>query len=227
MKLHELQQELGVTADGQWGPNTKRAFINAFVNKNASAIVHADYISAARRLGCTVAQIKAFAALESGGSSFSMAGRPKILFEAHYFSRLTKRRYDRSHPSISSRRWNRRLYARQMIGRYGRLAKAVRLDVNAGLSSMSIGKFQVMVAHWEHLGYDSAWDMCMKHVASEKNHLDCFIRFIEKNRLKAKLKACRPNDPQSCRAAVRAYNGPAYEKNRYHTKLAKMIARYS
>jgi len=227
MKLSTLQTSLGVDGDGLWGPNTKRAFLAAFVNTNAKAITDNDYRAAAKRLGCSLAQIKAFAAIESGRSSYSNNGRPKILFEAHYFSRLTNRRYDRSHPSISSRRWNRRLYARAMPGRYERLAKAVRLDVNAGLSSMSIGKFQVMVAHWKHLGYKNAWDMCMKHVESEANHLDAFVRFIEKNGLKAKLKKAKANNPSSCIPVVRSYNGPAYAKNNYHRKLAKMIARYS
>ena len=174
-----------------------------------------------------MAQIKAFAAIESGGWSFSILGRPKILFEAHYFSRLTSRKYDSSHPSISSRQWNRRLYARHMLGRYNRLALAVSINVNAGLSSISIGKFQVMVDHWRHLGYDSAWDMCMKHVESEKNHLDCFIRFIEKNGLTKKLRKAKANDVESCIPIVQAYNGPAFAKNNYHVKLAQMIARLS
>lgn len=227
MKLSELQANLFVTADGVWGPNTKRAFLNAFVNKDAHAITDYDYEQAASRLGCTRAQIKAFAAIESGGSSFSINGRPKILFEAHYFSRLTNRRYDRSHPSISSRRWNRKLYARRMPGRYERLASAVRLNVDAGLSSASWGKFQIMGSHWKSLGYESAWDFCMKMVASEKNHLTAFVRYIENNGLRASLRKCKANDPESCRAVVRRYNGPAYKKNRYHIKLARMIAKYS
>lgn len=227
MTLSELQEKLNVTSDGLWGPNTERAFLASFVNKNAPAIVHADYITAAKRLGCTVAQIKAFAALESGGSSFSVFGRPKILFEAHYFSRLTGRRYDRSHPSISSRRWNRKLYSRRMPGRYKRLARAVRLDVDAGLSSASWGKFQIMGAHWKTLGYASAWEFVQSQVESEKNHLEAFCRYIEKFGLKTKLQDCRPNNSASCVAVVKAYNGPAFAKNRYHKKLARMIARYS
>lgn len=227
MRMNQLQEKLGVKADGVFGPITKAAFLDAFVNKKAQAINDYDYEQAAKRLGCTMAQIKAFAAIESGGSSFSILGRPKILFEAHYFSRLTKRRHDKTHPSISSRRWNRRLYARHMLGRYYRLARAVSINVNAGLSSISIGKFQVMVDHWRHLGYESAWDMCMKHVESEKNHLDCFIRFIEKNGLTKKLRQAKANDVQSCIPIVRAYNGPAFAKNNYHVKLARMIARLS
>lgn len=227
MKLKALQSILGVTADGAWGPNTKRAFVNAFINKNAQAITDYDYEQAAHRLGCTRAQIKAFAKIESGGSSFSINGRPKILFEAHYFSRLTNSRYDRSHPSISSRRWNRRLYARHMPGRYNRLAKAVSLNIDAGLSSASWGKFQIMGSHWKKLGYECAWDFVMKMVASEKNHLDAFVRFIEVNKLKGKLKQAKANNPTSCIPVVKSYNGPAFAKNNYHRKLAREIARFS
>lgn len=225
--LRHLQRALNISQDGHWGPVTRDAFLSAFINRNAPAIVHADYELAARRLGCHVAQIKAFAAVESGGASFSIDGRPKILFEAHYFSRLTAHRYDGSHPDISSRRWNRNLYARHMPGRYARLARAVALDAEAGLSSISIGKFQIMVAHWRALDYSSPWDMCMRHVESEQNHLAAFVRYIVANGLQDALRQCVADDPDSCRDIVFAYNGPAYAANNYHVRLARQIAVHS
>lgn len=227
MTTRELQKRLGVTADGAFGPKTQAAFLAAFINTNAPAINGHDMLAAASRLNVPPANLKALAEKESGHSSFSRDGRPVILFEAHWFSRLTKRAYDRSHPSISSRRWNRKLYARHMPGRYRRLARAARLNVDAAISSASWGKFQIMGFHWERLGYESPWDFAMQMVASEGNHLDALVRFIEANNLADALRACKANNPQSCEAFAKGYNGSGFRKNSYHIKLAKLIARHS
>lgn len=227
MNHKELQIRLGVTPDGIFGPQSQRAFIDSFVNKNAPAITGHDYYTAAQSLNVPVNNLKALAKKESGGSSFSLAGRPKILFEAHWFSRLTNRRYDRSHPHISSRRWNRRLYARHMPGRYRRLAQAVALDVDAGLSSASWGKFQIMGFHWKNLGYASPWAFAQSMVVSEKNHLDALIAFLQANRLVGALAQCRPYNADSCRALAYGYNGPGYESHNYHGRLANLIGSYA
>lgn len=227
MTTRELQKRLGVASDGVFGPKTQAAFLEAFVNLDAPAIKHSDMVAAASRLGVPIANLYAVAEKESGRSSFSRDGRPVILFEAHWFSRLTKRVYDRSHPSISSRRWNRKLYARHMPGRYKRLARAAKLNVDAAISSASWGKFQIMGFHWERLGYESPWDFAMAMVRSEADHLQALVRFIEANGLADELRACKPNNPGSCEAFAKRYNGGGYRKNAYHVKLAKLIARHS
>lgn len=66
-----------------------------------------DYAWAAKELGIEKASIKAFAKVESGGSKNSgfidvdTRKRPKILYERHYFSMLTKHRYSAKYPDIS------------------------------------------------------------------------------------------------------------------------------
>ena len=70
----------------------------------------ADYQRAAEMLGCRRQVIQAVAQVEAVNSGFLPSGRVTILFEAHQFSRLTGHRYDTSHPSISSKVWNRALY---------------------------------------------------------------------------------------------------------------------
>lgn len=204
---------------------SEEQFIAAFVNRNAPAITGDDLFNAAVRLRVPLANLKALAQKESGRASFSRDGRPVILFEAHWFSRLTHGRFDKSHPDISSPRWDRRLYARHMPGRYRRLARAAALDLDAALSSASWGKFQIMGFHWQRLGYASAWDFAMHMVASEANHLDALVRFIEANRLQAALRACKPNNPASCVEFARRYNGSGYRQNGYHVKLANLIAK--
>lgn len=227
MTTKDLQRRLGVTADGVFGPITTKAFVNAFVNRNAPRINHSDIVAAASLLSVPVANLKALAEKESGRSSFSRAGRPVILFEAHWFSRLTQRRYDRTHPSISSRRWNRNLYARHMPGRYARLARAAALDVNAALSSASWGKFQIMGFHWRDLRYPSAFDFALAMSRSEADHLDALVRFIRANNLAPSLAKCRPNNAVSCIPFSKAYNGGGFRKNSYHIKLSRLIAKHS
>lgn len=227
MNHRQLQDRLGVNVDGDFGRKSKAALIARFANREAPALTRADIERAADRLGVRYAVLAALREKEVGGrSSFSVAGRPKILFEAHWFSRLTFRKFDRSHPSISSRRWNRRLYARSMPGRYARLANAVALDVDAGFSSASWGAFQIMGFHSEKLGYRSPFDFALSMVESEAYHLEALVRFIEVNGLKGKLRACRGTSAESCRPFARSYNGSAYRKNRYDTRLAALIRKH-
>lgn len=227
MTTRDLQRIMGVKIDGDFGPKTREAFLALFVNKNAPAITEHDMKAAASRLGVPLANLYAVAAKESGGASFSINGRPVILFEAHWFSRLTRRAFDRVAPNISSRVWNRRLYARTMEKRYHRLAKAAALDVNAALQSASWGKFQIMGFHWQALGYPSPLHFALAHVSTEANHLEALVRFIEAKNMQKALRDCRPNNPASCVEFARRYNGSGFRKNDYHTKLSKLIARYS
>jgi len=227
MTTRDFQRLVGITQDGVFGPKTRDAFMRVFVNKRAPAITETDMQNAARRIGVPVANLKALAEKESGRGAFSREGRPVILFEAHWFSRLTNRRFDRSHPHISSRRWDRRLYARHMPGRYQRMADAAALDFDAALQSASWGRFQIMGFHWQRLGYASPMQFALAMVSSEANHLDALVRFIEAHNLARALRSCRPNDPQSCVEFARRYNGPAFARNRYHTKLARLIARHA
>ena len=59
-----------------------------------TALTAAAFQLAANALGCEVAAIKAVAEVEAAGVGFHASGEPKILFERHWFSRLTKGRYD-------------------------------------------------------------------------------------------------------------------------------------
>src|SRR5690606_3307933 len=119
-------------------------------NELMKTIQECDYVTAANLLGCEVAAVKAVAEVESAGGGFQSDGQPKILFERHYFHRLTNGKYSKTHPDISN----------PSAGGYGsnqhgRLAKAAKLDREAALQSASWGKFQIMGSHWKSLGYTS------------------------------------------------------------------------
>ncbi len=139
----------------------------------------ADYAAAAARLGVDVPAIKAVAEVESNRETHWPDGRVPILFEAHWFGKLTGYRFNDSNPGISSRAWNRALY-RGGPAEYERLAEAARLDGDAALQSASWGAFQIMGFHWKALGYASpaAFVDSMQAAAGQ---LDAFVRFIEAN----------------------------------------------
>ena len=57
-----------------------------------------DITAAAAALQCEPGAVRAVCDVESAGGGFLADGRPKILFEAHIFSGLTRHRWDEGHP---------------------------------------------------------------------------------------------------------------------------------
>lgn len=179
-----------------------------------------DHQKAAQLLGCEVAIIHAVVAVESSGSGFLPSGRPKILFEAHKFSEQTGRRYDRSHPKISSPTWNRTLYS-SAEGEYKRLALAIELDETAALKSASWGLFQIMGFNFKACGYESVQTYVRDMFVSEAQHLQAFIRYIQTVKLVSALKS------KDWAGFASRYNGPSYRANQYDSKLQAAYARYA
>ena len=66
-----------------------------------------DIAAAAAGMQCEPAAIQAVCEIESAGGGFLPDKRPKILFEAQVFGRLTQHRWDPTHPNISSASWDR------------------------------------------------------------------------------------------------------------------------
>jgi len=138
--------------------------------------------------------------------------RPKILFERHYFSRLTKGKFDAAHPDISNPKWGG--YGAGGANQYDRLGRAIALNRDAALQSASWGLFQIMGYHWKTLGYPTLQAFINAMYYSEGDQLDAFVRFVKANpKLHEALKR------QDWRAFSLLYNGPEYERNSYHTKL--------
>jgi hypothetical protein len=170
---------------------------------------------AAKKLGCEVAAVRAVIDVESRGG-FLPDGRPKILFERHYFSRLTKGRFDASHPGISNGKWGG--YGAAGGHQYDRLNEAAALDRDAALRSASWGLFQIMGDHCKTLGYADAEAFVAAMVSGEAAQLDAFVAFVKKNKLDDELIR------HDWAGFARGYNGPAYRENRYDTKLAAAYA---
>ena len=94
MNVEELQLAIGTQDDGKFGPLSRAALIAAFTNKTAPKMTDQGIATFAAMLRCSPQQLRAVAAVESSGSGFDSAGRPKMLFERHLFHRLTNGRWD-------------------------------------------------------------------------------------------------------------------------------------
>lgn len=167
-------------------------------------------------IGCAPAVIRAVCDVESAGGGFLPDGRPKILFEAHLFGRLTKHLYDQSYPNISAPSWDRALYGAGGAHQYARLGQALALDRLAALQSASWGMFQVLGTNFAACGYSDVESFVTAMVAGERSHLDAFTRFCVANHLDDELRAA----PPQFAAFARGYNGPGYAANAYDIKLA-------
>lgn len=180
-----------------------------------------DILDAAIALDCDPAAVKAVDEVESKGAGFLSDGRPKILFEAHVFARLTDQRYTRTHPNVSSRRWNRALYARTGAGEHQRLAQASTLDRDAALQAASWGRFQIMGFNFRACGFSTLQGFINAMYASEGRQLDAFVAYVKTRKLDDELREHR------WAAFALGYNGPLYAENHYDTKLAAAHKRHS
>jgi hypothetical protein len=214
--IRKLQATLGVKVDGAFGPISQDALRSRFTNINAPAVNNADILSFASRLGCTTKQIRAVAAVESGGAAYDKNGRPKILFERHLFHRQT------------GGKWSPSSFSDPKSGGYSedswaKLGTACAKDPDAAFGSCSWGKFQVLGLHWSKLGYAGPYELAFSTVADEGEHYELLARYIEAFGLVEELRALS-RDPDDCRAFASGYNGSGYEKYAYHTKLAAAMA---
>jgi N-acetylmuramidase-like protein len=179
----------------------------------SKTLTEADFNRAAMKLRCGVPEVKAVAKVESPKGGFLSDGRPTLLFEAHIFSRLTKRKYDRSHPHLSSRYWDRELYSATSVGEHKRMEEAAKLDRSAALQSASWGRFQLMGFNWAVCGFASLQDFVNGMYHSEGKQLDGFVAYVIHRRLDDELREHRWAE------LAFGYNGPAYAENDYDGRL--------
>lgn len=179
----------------------------------------ASYLEVAQELGCELAALKAFAAVESNGSGFLPNGQPKILFEAHVFSRLTGGKYDRDYPHLSSPVWNKKLYMGG-ASEHHRLQAATRLDKDAALKSCSWGAFQIMGENWKAAGFLTLQDFINAMYEGELGHLKAFVGFIKSQGMVKALQS------KNWKLLAKKYNGPKYYENKYDVKLEDAYKRF-
>lgn len=180
-----------------------------------------DYEDAARALEVDEATIRAVVEVESSGQGFGRRTRVKARFEAHKFSAFTGGRYDDSHPHISAARYAPEVAPAPPDGVFFLIDAASQLDEEAALKATSWGLFQIMGFNHHDAGYDRVRDMVEDFRTGEPAHLRAFVNLLESWRISALL---RSHDWDSF---ARRYNGPAYRRLGYHTKLREAYRRHS
>ena len=187
------------------------------------SITDEKWTALAETLQVERAALQAVAEVESGGSGFldTRPPRPKVLFEGHYFHRLTGGRFDTSHPTLSFPTWTRRHYAKTGLGEWARLEQAIALDRAAALQSASWGAFQIMGANYAQASFADVEAFVAAQTASAESQLECFTRFIGRRWYLVPLRE------KDWALFAERYNGPAYAKNQYDIKLARAYAAWS
>lgn len=234
-----------------------------FAGYEGGDIVEEDWKGIAQSLDCDPTTLKAIARVESGGrSSFwrvndrDGAHLPALVFERHYFSRLTHRIYDDAHPDIAWRRayrpnaelgkanpmmHDKRIDADDVYGNYARgylrLINAYRLDPEAALKSCSWGKFQIMGENHKLCDYDAVEKFVAKMCESERAQITLLAVFIRRKprawkdpnnkALGKEISLWDAVKTKNWGAIAFNYNGPDYKTYRYEEKLRAAYEEYS
>lgn len=219
--VRAVQLKHGLVIDGLAGPKTRTALQKG--KPDPKALRQIDLVLAAEFLGVELAAVMAVNEIESRGSGFHPTGEPVILYERHIMRRRLIRHeispveYQRSQPNIVNDKPGGYIGG---IREHKRLAQAAEIHAPSALESASWGLFQIMGFHWQRLGYPSAEAFAEAMRQDESGQLDAFVRFVDADRaLHAALRR------QDWRDFARRYNGPAFEKNDYDTKLAAAYRR--
>ncbi len=175
---------------------------------------------ACQKLGIDAPTLWAVMAVETRGCGFQEDRQPVILFERHIFHKLTGGKFDQSHPDLSNPEAGG--YGNNGAFQHLRLARAKALDEENALKSASWGLGQVMGMHAQDLGYANVQSMVQAMSRGEDEQLQALVAFVAK----------QPNMPkhlhaQEWAAFAERYNGSAYKKNAYDTRLEAAHARYA
>lgn len=192
---------------------------------NFSSDTLAAIESVAHENGLEPAILLAVVEVESAGRAFAIVGgrkEPLIRFEGHYFDRLlTPSRRERARAQgLASPRAGAIKNPRGQADRWALLTRARAVDEDAALQSVSWGVGQVMGLHWKALGYASVQAMVREARSGVAGQVRLMMRFVKVNGLMAKLRS------RDWAGFAYRYNGPAYRKNHYDTRMAAAYARH-
>lgn len=234
--------------DGIWGSVSQKALDDALLDAAAHTsgkiveyhskhLTDAQIVAVAKAYSLLPSRLFALKEVESNGSGFQDVRKdildldgpggfldgpemPKILFEAHIFSKLTGGKYDRHYPNISSAKWNRALYKAGQA-EYLRLWEAMKLDQTAALKSASWGLFQIMGMNHGACGYATVQAFVEAMKQTEVKHLEACIAFCNHNNL------LRPLREGNWAKFAAGYNGSGYAANQYDKKLERANQKYA
>ncbi|MBB5320475.1 N-acetylmuramidase domain-containing protein [Marinobacter oulmenensis] len=215
-----FQRKNGLFVDGVAGPATFQALSH---HLDLKALTEVDIKNSATRLNVDIAAIKAVTEVESRESGFLESGLPVILFERHVMYRQlpadTRSIQAASFPALVNSKPGGYVGGES---EWRRLKRACSIDREAAIQSASWGLFQIMGFHWAHLGYASVSDFSEAMHRSEGDQLAAFVKFIQKDhRLHQALQQ------KDWATFARYYNGPAYRRNQYDTRMAAAYQRHN
>lgn len=184
-----------------------------------------DIPTVAKELGVETAALRAVLSVETGGSGFDASGRPKALFERHYFYRFLTSQPDKQSLAVSGGlaypKWGEKPYPKGSDAVYAEIEAACEIDLDCALRSVSWGLGQIMGNNHKMVGFDSAEDMVKNAMASEVNQLKQMAAFIKAAGLLDELQG------KNWAGFAKGYNGPAYAANQYDAKLEAAYDKYS
>jgi hypothetical protein len=175
--------------------------------------------AAADRLHVGLPEIWTVLKVETSGCGYIADRRPKILFERHFFHRLTQGRFDAADADVSAA--SAGAYGASGAHQYDRLGRALALDRLAALKSASWGVGQVMGDNAALVGYPDVEAMVRAMVASEDAQLAAMLSYCVKTGID------RAMQQHDWAKFAHGYNGPNFAKNAYDTRLAEAFAQLS
>lgn len=176
--------------------------------------------------GIEAASLLAISWVESAGRVFASINarlEPLIRFEGHkFYDRLTGSKRERAvREGLAHPKAGRVKNPRSQAARWEMLDRAMAIDADAALESVSWGLGQVMGYHWKRLGYMSVRHMVKRAREGAGGQVELMVRYIKEFGLLDEL------ERKDWTAFARGYNGPAFAKNAYHTKMAEAYERFS
>jgi hypothetical protein len=178
----------------------------------------ADIQKAANHHNVPADHLDAVRQVEAAGSGFLLnetpPSRPKILFEGHWFYKLTPKPVSKSRPDLSYPKWTKKYY-KGGSAEWTRLRDAANFDLLNAVKSASWGLGQVMGFNHEVAGCKTIEEFVVQAFSGEAAQFNHMLMFIENNNLMDEL---RRGD---WKGFAKGYNGSGYAENKYDVKLAQ------
>ncbi|NTS31248.1 N-acetylmuramidase family protein [Phyllobacterium sp. BT25] len=182
----------------------------------------ADFARLASAYGIEEAALRAVAEVEARGEGFYSSGALVCLYEPHIAYKYTSGSIRNALvlAGLAYEKWGTKPYPKSSLPNIDRCAKIAGEEVAAKSTSWGLG--QIMGFNYPALGQPSAVAMVKWFAESEGNQLEGMVLFIKSN--PAMLTALKAKD---WAGFAKRYNGSAYAKNKYDTKLAAAYAKWS
>lgn len=200
-------------------PSTSRHWTNPLTDD--------DYKQVADSLGVEPAAIKAVVEIETGRKfeGFADDGRPVINFDLSiYRQQLAKHGLSitaaQKAAPTAFKAPDVRKYGSRQAAQWARLEAALEFDEETALESVFWGMFQIGGFNWKLLGKSSVREFVELMSRSEQDQLELFAEFCRARNLVRYIRA------KDWAAFSLRYNGPGFEAQNYHGKMAAAYARH-